>query len=142
MAIKNIREFIPTRLSRLQFVIGTVALIGLGAVGLGAGFDFKAPLMFVIIAHGFTFQARLFDISTTRKIGKYYAWGMCIVAVVFMLATPRLSTHRSLSDYNQFLFSLYFLFLVLVLPLIISCSLRGTRKLDANSEEGGSEIHE
>lgn len=142
MAIKKIFEIIPDRLSRLQFVIGTVALVGLGAVALGAGIDFKLPLLFVIIAHGFAFKARLFDISTTRKIGKFYAWGMCIAAIAFVWATPRLPTIRSLSDYNQFLFFLYFLFLVLVSPVIISCSLRGTRKLDANTEESGTKNHE
>ena len=142
MPIKNILEIVPTRLSKLQFIISTVALVGLGAIALGAEIDFKRPLMFVIIAHGYVFQARLFDISTTRKIRKYYAWGMCIVAIAFMFTTPRLSTIRSLSDYNQFLFFIYFMFLLLVSPLIISCALRGTRKLDANTEERGTENHE
>ena len=142
MVIKNILEIIPTRLSRLQFVVSTTALIGLGAVAFGAEFNYKLPMIFVIIAHGYAFQVRLFDISRTRKIGKYYAWGMCIVAILFVFATPRLATMRSMSDYNQLLFFFYFLFLVLVSPLVISCSLRGTRKLDANAEESGKRNHE
>lgn len=137
---------LPRRLSRLPFNAGTVGLVALvifiGTVMAKESVEFGLkPLVVVAIGiHLWMILRRHDDMVTNAKTGRIYAWILSVLAVFLVLMSLRLSS-TSVEGFNYALLGYYLIFLVLVVPVMLSCALRRSSMPEDGYELGESLGH-